>query len=278
MSSTNEPPVSGTLRDVMRQARTEALGAGHEFIGPEHMLLALTTLEPDLFVPAGVAAGEIRERLLAKRSRPGPASSRVGDLPFTSKARKVIELAAREAHAVGRDVRAADVLIGIAAEQENAGAVVLRELGLTAAVLRSRAGSEVADGLRHLKIDESSERSIFEQIVDGVQEAVATGRLKPGERLSSVRRLADQLDVAPGTVARAYGELERMGVVSTDGARGTRVAERPARAPDPGRAAVLDGMMRPVAVAAFHLGATAAELREALDRATRDILPEAGAA
>ena len=282
MGSTNEPPVlaviSGTLQDVLRQARTEALAAGHEFIGPEHMLLALTALDADLFAHAGVAPQELRERLLARRKQPGPASSRVGDLPFTSKARKVIELAAREAQAMGRTVSAADVLIGIAAEQENAGAAVLRELGLTAAVLRGRAGNEVADGLLHLKIDESSERSIFEQIVGGVQEAVATGRLKPGERLPSVRRLADRLDVAPGTVARAYGELERMGVVATDGARGTRVAERPAPVSDPNRSAVLDGMMRPVAIAAFHLGATAAELREALDRATRDILPDAGAA
>ena len=42
---------------------------------------------------------------------------------------------------------------------------------------------------------------------------IATGALQPGERLPTVRQLADELDIAPGTVARAYGELERQGVV-----------------------------------------------------------------
>lgn len=279
MNPRNDPPpfatVSGTLRDVLRQARTEALAAGHEFIGPEHMLLALTALDPEVFAQAGVPPREIRERVLALRKDPGPPSSRVGDLPFTSRGRKVIELAAREAQAMGRNVRAIDVLIGIAAEEHNAGALVLRALGLTAAVLRSRAAPEVADGLLHLKIDEQSERSIFEQIVDGVQEAVATGALKPGERLPSVRRLADRLDVAPGTVARAYGELERRAVVVTDGARGTRVAERGA-APRPAEG--LDGLLRPVVIAAFHMGATLRELRDSLERVSRGILDADGTA
>jgi DNA-binding transcriptional regulator YhcF (GntR family) len=207
--------------------------------------------------------------------RPGTAPARKGDLPFTSKSRKVIELAAREAQAAGgRNVTARDVLTAIAAEEENAGAAVLRELGGTADALRaSAAEAEVAHGLLYLKIDEASEKSIFEQIVDGVQEAVATGRLKPGERLPSVRRLADRLDVAPGTVARAYTELERRSVVATDGARGTRVAQRGAA---PGAADALDGLLRPVVVAAFHMGATLQDLRAALERASRGILDGPG--
>ncbi len=110
-----------------------------------------------------------------------------------------------------------------------------------------------------------------------VQEAVATGRLQPGERLPPVRRLADQLDIAPGTVARAYGELERLGMVVTEGARGTRVAERKQNPlPEAERPDTLVGLLRPVAVAAFHLGATAAELRTALEEAMRDIFGERG--
>jgi GntR family transcriptional regulator len=87
-----------------------------------------------------------------------------------------------------------------------------------------------------------------------------------------VRRLAEELDIAPGTVARAYSELERLGVVVTEGARGTRVAKQPKTPlPEAERPETLEGLLRPVAVAAFHLGATGEELRDALDRAMHGI-------
>jgi len=275
MLSMNQPPrhrarpVRGTLRDFLRQARQEALALEHNYIGPEHMLLALGVLHMEVFDRAGLAPQAVRDRLHAMVKR-GSESPPPGDRPPTSRSRKVIELAASEARAASRGMNPDDVLIGIAAEGKNPGAIVLRELGFTADVLRrTLADARVADGLLHLKIDEASDRSIFEQIVDGVQEAVATGGLRPGERLPSVRRLADRLDVAPGTVARAYGELERRGVVTTDGARGTRVAERTA---SPDRAEALDGLLKPVVVAAFHMGATLRDLRDSLDRVSDGIL------
>lgn len=267
--------VSGPVRAMLHQARAEALALGHDYIGPEHMLLALVARDAGAFARIGTASAEVRERLHARLLR-GSAPPPMGDLPWTSRSRKVIELAAREAQAAGRNFKEIDVLVAIAAEEGNAGAAVLRELGVTAdAVRRLLAEAKVADGLLHLKIDEQSDRSIFEQIVDGVQEAVATGELKPGERLPSVRRLADRLDVAPGTVARAYAELERRGVVVTDGARGTRVAERTA---GPGPAEALDGLLKPVVIAAFHMGATLRDLRAALDRVSRGILDPGGPA
>jgi GntR family transcriptional regulator len=54
---------------------------------------------------------------------------------------------------------------------------------------------------------------IYEQIVAQVVYAVASGALEPGARLPSVRELAERLVVNPNTVARAYQELERAGVV-----------------------------------------------------------------
>jgi DNA-binding transcriptional regulator YhcF (GntR family) len=273
MFSRKQPsPVGGTLREVLRQARTEAISLGHAFIGPEHVLLAMAAMNPTLFERAGVAPTDVRDRLHAtlQCGTPPPPLS---PLPFTSRWRTVMELAEREAQTAGRGLVAADVLTGIAAEEKNPGAAALRELGVTADTLRRRfAESEVADGLTDLKIDEESDRSIFDQIVDGVQEAVATGTLTAGERLPSVRRLADRLDVAPGTVARAYGELERRGVVVTDGARGTRVAERNA-VPSPAEA--LDGLLRPVVIAAFHMGATLRDLRDSLTRVSHGILEPA---
>jgi len=124
-----------------------------------------------------------------------------------------------------------------------------------------------------VQLDDGSDRTIYEQIVAQVQEAIATGRLQPGERLPTVRELADQLGIAPGTVGRAYSELERQGTVVTQGARGTRVAGRAGAAPTAVKPVRLGGLLRPAAVAAFHMGATAAELRAALEEAMIDIFP-----
>jgi GntR family transcriptional regulator len=128
-----------------------------------------------------------------------------------------------------------------------------------------------------MEIDDRSELSIYEQIIARVQEAIATGILEPGERLPPVRQLADQLDIAPGTVARAYSALEARGVLITEGARGTRVAKqgRPGLSSDARRATLVE-LLRPVAVEAFHLGATAADLHAAVDVAAQDIRPDRG--
>ena len=150
---------------------------------------------------------------------------------------------------------------------------VLREAGVTPKEVMSASVSLPGDDSRsfYFEIDDSSERSIHDQIVGQVTEAIATVKLSPAERLPSVRELADLLDVAPGTVARAYGELERQGVVITEGPRGTRVAERSAAEPRPERFEILAGLLRPVAVAAFHLGSGPADLRAALEEAMRGI-------
>jgi len=67
----------------------------------------------------------------------------------------------------------------------------------------------------------------FEQLRGQLSVMVAVGRLEPGVRLPTVRRLAEQTGLAPGTVARTYRELERDGIVITRGRAGTFVAEEP---------------------------------------------------
>ena len=65
------------------------------------------------------------------------------------------------------------------------------------------------------------------ELVEGVESALARGQLQPGQRLASVRRLALETGLSPGTVAAAIAELRRRGVVVTEPRRGTRVGERP---------------------------------------------------
>lgn len=74
-------------------------------------------------------------------------------------------------------------------------------------------------------IDLDSSTPPFEQIREQVRLAASSGALPPGTRLPSVRALAADLGIAPGTVARAYKELEAAGVVVTAGRRGTLIAE-----------------------------------------------------
>jgi GntR family transcriptional regulator len=64
-----------------------------------------------------------------------------------------------------------------------------------------------------LRIDAASHTPIYEQVVEQVRALVASGRLPAGERLPSVRGLAERLLINPNTVARAYRELEQAGVV-----------------------------------------------------------------
>jgi GntR family transcriptional regulator len=66
---------------------------------------------------------------------------------------------------------------------------------------------------------------IYRQIVNQVQYLVAAGRLTEGEELPPIRVLAEQLLVNPNTVARAYLELERAGMVTKRHGSGTYVSE-----------------------------------------------------
>lgn len=70
-----------------------------------------------------------------------------------------------------------------------------------------------------------------EGISASVERGVREGGLPPGAPLPPVRRLASELGVAPTTVAAAYADLRRRGLVETAGRRGTRIRPRPATAP-----------------------------------------------
>jgi DNA-binding transcriptional MocR family regulator len=65
------------------------------------------------------------------------------------------------------------------------------------------------------------------ELVEGVEVAVASGDLVPGQRLPSVRRLAAEVGLSPGTVSAGLAELRRRGVVVSEPRRGTRIGEGP---------------------------------------------------
>lgn len=74
-------------------------------------------------------------------------------------------------------------------------------------------------------VDPSKHVPIYEQIVEHIRGAVASGMFRPGEVLPSIRALALELVVNPNTVQRAYQELERRGLAVTRKGLGVFVAD-----------------------------------------------------
>ena len=78
-----------------------------------------------------------------------------------------------------------------------------------------------------LQIDPHDPVPVYLQIVEQIRVAIARGELNPGDRLETVRLLAEQLGVNASTTAHAYQILEHEGVVQTNRRLGTRVARSP---------------------------------------------------
>lgn len=75
-----------------------------------------------------------------------------------------------------------------------------------------------------LTVDPSDPTPPYEQLRRQLVDLITARLLPVGERLPPVRQLAGDLELAPGTVARAYRELERAGLLTTRRGAGTRVA------------------------------------------------------
>lgn len=75
-----------------------------------------------------------------------------------------------------------------------------------------------------VRVDPASAVPPFDQVRRQIADYIMSGVLPPGSRLPPVRQLAADLELATGTVARAYQELEGSGLVTTRRGGGTRVA------------------------------------------------------
>ena len=81
---------------------------------------------------------------------------------------------------------------------------------------------------KYFQIDPQLNIPIYQQLVDRIRTAVKMGDLVPGQKLPTVQDLAQQLDVAKGTIKRAYDELEHSGLLEKIQGRGTFVCYQPA--------------------------------------------------
>lgn len=72
-------------------------------------------------------------------------------------------------------------------------------------------------------LDYKDTRPIYEQVVDKLQKLIINGVLEPDSKMPSVRNLAMELSINPGTIQKAYAELERKGFLYTIKGRGNFV-------------------------------------------------------
>jgi GntR family transcriptional regulator len=78
----------------------------------------------------------------------------------------------------------------------------------------------------NITISTGSNSPIYKQVTDQVWQAVATGRLAVGDQLPSVRALAEDLVVNPNTIARAYADLARDGLIESKAGRGVFIIRK----------------------------------------------------
>jgi DNA-binding transcriptional regulator YhcF (GntR family) len=116
-----------------------------------------------------------------------------------------------------------------------------------------------------LSVDTESAVPPFEQIRAQIAQLAGSGALPAGTRLPSIRQLSADLGLAPGTVGRAYRELETAGVISARGRHGSFVTGTPAaRTPAADRSSQLRQAAADYARTAAQLGATASETVQTL--------------
>ncbi len=119
--------------------------------------------------------------------------------------------------------------------------------------------------LMFLQINPSLSLPIYAQIVEQIRLCLASGMVGAGERLPSIRELAVELRVNPNTVAKAYSELEKEGIVNTVRGKGVYVSEGSDIFTEKEKKRIVAQRLRQALVDAYHLGVDADKARKILD-------------
>jgi hypothetical protein len=135
-------------RASVARARDQALEMGHNYVGTEHLLLGLlvdpAALSVRVLAELGVPADELRQAVIEAAVPRSPHGAVAADLPFTPRARRVLDLTRGESLRLGHNyVGTEHLLMALAAEQDGIGGRVLREHGVDV----DRARAEVTRAL-----------------------------------------------------------------------------------------------------------------------------------
>jgi GntR family transcriptional regulator len=121
-----------------------------------------------------------------------------------------------------------------------------------------------------LHISTASRAPIYQQLAQQIREAIARGELQPEASLPSVRQLSRELVVNPNTVARAYTELEREGLLVSRPGRGIYVAQPRNELTRTARDRKLTEQLDRWLTEAVHLGYSAEEVLRLVAKRVRE--------
>ena len=165
------------VRRVLAFARDEAERLHHEYIGTEHILLGL--LRDDEGVAAAALLNlrfnpDATRKMLEEIVRPGKSSSSSNELPYTSRAKKVLELSVAEARDLNHNYLGTEhLLIGLLREQQGIAAQVLADQGLTIDAVRDEVLRLIGDTVTtSRRVTFASEvRAMFPKGLDALEAA-----------------------------------------------------------------------------------------------------------
>lgn len=119
------------------------------------------------------------------------------------------------------------------------------------------------------RLDVHSGVPVYRQLIDQVTAAIATGTLRTGDQLPTVRQVAVDLAINPNTVMRAYREMEIRAILDTQQGAGTFIAEQKAPAPKQERDRQLAQLADEFAARAGSLGFSLAEVLDRMQQTHR---------
>jgi len=102
-------------------------------------------------------------------------------------------------------------------------------------------------------INHSSDRPVYQQIMDQIKRDIALGRLIKNEKLPTVRQLAGQIAINPNTIAKAYRQLEQEGIIVTKAGAGAFVANLDSNLSRSVRKKLISEELERIAVEAYHM-------------------------
>jgi GntR family transcriptional regulator len=109
-------------------------------------------------------------------------------------------------------------------------------------------------------LDPANGVPIYRQVIQQIEYAILSGRLRPGNRLPTIRALAVELKINPNTIAKAYSELEIRGILVTQVGSGTYISDKkPEMEIDP-RKLKIDEVLARFITEMRNLGVTQKEL------------------
>jgi len=267
-------PFDTYSRFAVGVAYQAALRWKHRAVESGHLLFGLAQAAPELF-PDGTAQRILRSVRGALESAGTNRERAIEPLRYSEDVELIFARARRTCFSSGgQAVGPAHLVPALRAQNDTVCAAVLADEAVVTQSVEPAVDSTSprADPLGWLVLSDDSPAPYSAQLVDQIKDAVATGKLLPGQRLPALRQVAETLDLAPGTVAKAYRALDSEGIIETAGSKGTTVSfPAPDQEPSETRLDTLSQLLRPVAVAAFHMGGSYDELEAALHQAAAGV-------